>query len=416
MRNFFSDLSNFFSVSARCARWLQKGNRHYVAGRYERAQVYYQKILRCRPDDLPALCNHANICFFQKKIMAASEAAERLIAGFPKQACGWSLRGRVRLEQGEYAAAEADLRQAVKLAPDDFWNWNYLSQALQKNGRGAEALNAAYRAVELSSGEDSQHLNLAYAIYEITLEKGRETALPTVEKWRRKYGENPIVRQSCGAFFQDRNYTRCDPVYVEKIFDNFASGFDEILASLAYQSPRQIAATVRRRMQVNPAQKYRILDLGCGTGLCGKALDSLFKKRILNGVDLSAPMLEEARRKGVYDRLEKAEIGQYLNNEKTLSDLIVSADVFTYFGTLDKVFVGVFSALKKDSLFVFSATQNNETNDDYFLHPSGRFAHAQNYLKKTLEKCGFRNIVFEDSLLRLEGEKEVRGWIVSAWK
>lgn len=407
---------NLFSDSARRDFLLQKGNRHYLAGRYEQALKCYRKILRRHPFYLPALCNRANIFFFQKNYAAALADAGLMIAKFPERSCGWSLRGRTRLEQEDFAAAEADLQKALALAPEDFWNHNYLSQALQKNGHFETALEEAYRAVELSGGEDSQHLNLAFAVYEISMENGREKVLPVLRKWRRNYAGNPIVEQSCSAFFGEENCRRCNPVYVEKVFDNFAAGFDEILASLEYDSPRRIAETVRGKMPLSSWQKYRILDLGCGTGLCGKCLDSLFKKRILTGVDLSAPMLEEARRKGVYDRLEKAEIEHYLSGRNDMFDLIVSADVFTYFGMLENVFSGVFSALKKDGFFVFSITRNTENENDFFLHPSGRFAHSRNYLEKTLEKCGFPTPDFVDSVLRREGGKEVRGWVVSARK
>ena len=49
----------------------------------------------------------------------------------------------------------------------------------------------------------------------------------------------------------------------------------------------------------------RVLDLGCGTGLAGEALRR--RAAWLEGVDLSSGMIDQARRKGLYDRLEVAE-------------------------------------------------------------------------------------------------------------
>ena len=49
-----------------------------------------------------------------------------------------------------------------------------------------------------------------------------------------------------------------------------------------------------------------ILDLGCGTGLSGLMLRR--RARHLTGVDLSPEMVEKARARGIYDRLEVGEI------------------------------------------------------------------------------------------------------------
>lgn len=405
-----------FSSSARCAAWLKKGNKYYVAGNYVCALKCYCKILKHSPHHLAALCNHAAACLFLKKYDEAENSAETLVQNFPEQAYGWSLRGRIYMERENYAAAVTDLKHAVKLDSADYWNLNYLSQALQKNGCRREAAAAALQAVELSEGADSQHLNLAYTLYENSLEDGAASIYDILEKWHKKYPQNSIVRQSYNSFFYDEKYMKPDSVYVEKVFDNFAESFDEILGNLEYDSPRQIAEIISRNMCADSMSCCRILDLGCGTGLCGNALDSLFKKRFLCGVDLSAAMLEKARAKGIYNRLEKAEIEQYLSNCSEHYNFVVSGDVLTYFGALEKVFSGVCSVLEKDGYFAFSATKNNLNKRDYFLHFSGRFVHSKKYLEKVLQKSGFRLIEIVDSILRKEGEKNVTGWIILAQK
>lgn len=416
MQSLVHRLIEYFSLTGCRAAWLQKGNKHYIAGNYERALKYYGKILKHNPCHLAALCNHTGACLFLKKYDEAAAGAETLVKNFPEQACGWSLRGRIWLEKENYAAAVADLRHASELDSADYWNYNYLSQALQKNSFRKEAAAAALRAVELSGGEDSQHLNLAYTLYENSLEDGAASVHGILKKWYKKYPHNPIVKQSYNSFFPDEKYAKSDTGYVEKVFDNFAASFDEILHDLEYDSPRQIAEIISRNVRPDTKACWRILDLGCGTGLCGKALDSQFKKRFLCGVDLSAPMLEEARAKGIYNHLEKAEIEQYLGHCSERYNLVVSADVLTYFGVLENVFSGVCSVLEKGGYFAFSSTQNNLNKKDYFLHVSGRFIHSPKYLENVLQKNGFRIVEMVDSVLRREGEKEVLGWIVLARK
>lgn len=91
----------------------------------------------------------------------------------------------------------------------------------------------------------------------------------------------------------------------------------------------------------------RILDAGCGTGLCGDFLKKYASFRGLEGVDLSAGMLREAAAKKVYNKLICREITDWLNNVKARYGLVVSADVFTYIGDLENLFSALFGALKK---------------------------------------------------------------------
>ena len=72
-----------------------------------------------------------------------------------------------------------------------------------------------------------------------------------------------------------------------------------------------------------------MLDLGCGTGLAGAA----FRPHVdwLSGVDLSPAMVDEARRKGLYDQLTVGDIGWFLADEQAASaHLVIAADVFAY--------------------------------------------------------------------------------------
>lgn len=57
---------------------------------------------------------------------------------------------------------------------------------------------------------------------------------------------------------------------------------------------------------LGPLPEGPVVDLGCGSGLAGPALAGL--GRALTGVDASPAMLAEARARGVYDRLDEADI------------------------------------------------------------------------------------------------------------
>src|SRR5439155_9821753 len=81
-----------------------------------------------------------------------------------------------------------------------------------------------------------------------------------------------------------------------------------------------------------------VLDVGCGTGLCGP-LVAQYARRLV-GVDLSAGMLKLAGEKKVYDELVQAELTAYLQQSRDEFDVILTADTLVYFGALEEVVAG----------------------------------------------------------------------------
>lgn len=388
------------------------GNICFVEQNYSDAVKYYRQIQQRSPHNLEAVQNLGEALLRQKKYTDAAVVAEQI----DDENIALLLRAKIAFEQENYSDAESGFVQYLQHCPNDFWTFNLLSQASQKNGHYEQALDSAWQAVELSHGQDSQHLNLAYALYEIALEKGADFVLPYLKKWHQKYADSSIVQQSWHAFFPTADFTKADADYVRLVFDNFADSFDDTLAGLNYAAPQKIAAEIasvwRSRLSVSP----RILDLGCGTGLCAEQLQRLYPKAQILGVDLSEQMLQKAAAKKLYAKLICADIIQFLQTSKNKFDLIVAADVFTYFGALDNVVKLCFSALKKNGILIFSATQNSNHQNDWRQHLSGRFLHSQNYLNCVLKKAGFHAPIFTDCVLRKEAEKDVCGWVVSAIK
>ncbi|NBC31742.1 MAG: methyltransferase domain-containing protein [Alphaproteobacteria bacterium] len=87
------------------------------------------------------------------------------------------------------------------------------------------------------------------------------------------------------------------PGYVAALFDQYAPRFDvKLVERLGYCVPELLAAAIA---ELKPARENdgRVLDLGCGTGLAAEAVRR--RAAWLEGVDLSAGMLDQARRKGL---------------------------------------------------------------------------------------------------------------------
>ena len=130
--------------------------------------------------------------------------------------------------------------------------------------------------------------------------------------------------------------------FVTELFDQCADKFDEHLAgTLKYQAPSLISDAIAGFVSFG---NLDILDLGCGTGLVGERVRPL--ARTLTGVDLSPNMLEQARKRQIYDRLVCGELTEFLQTQAGAFDLVVAGDVFIYIGDLSKVFQGMSRALR----------------------------------------------------------------------
>lgn len=198
--------------------------------------------------------------------------------------------------------------------------------------------------------------------------------------------------------------------YVKALFDAYAADFDKALVErLDYTTPQKLAAMVRAARKVE-GRAGRALDLGCGTGLAGEAIVADFAW--LEGVDLSDGMIEAARAKGVYDRLETGDIMHALHSGAESFDLILAADVLIYFGDLGKAFAAIARRLSVGGFFAFSVERT--TGADWTLQPSLRFAHSADYLLRVLKAAGLELASMEEAILRKDRGADVVGLVAIA--
>ncbi len=198
--------------------------------------------------------------------------------------------------------------------------------------------------------------------------------------------------------------------HVRSIFNQCAENFEAILVEkLAYKTPELLFHLVRPYLVKN----MEILDLGCGTGL-GAVLYRPFAKH-LTGVDISEKMLEKADEKKLYNCLEVFDILQPWAFPKKF-DLIYSADVFVYFGSLDGIIKSAAASLAPGGKIAFSTERLKNDAKDYQLYPSGRYAHSKRYIQNCLGCHGLSQLQLETTQIRKQSGKPVKGFLVVAQK
>jgi ubiquinone/menaquinone biosynthesis C-methylase UbiE len=124
-----------------------------------------------------------------------------------------------------------------------------------------------------------------------------------------------------------------DPREVADHYDEWAGSYDDDLVAWSYQAPEVVAKTVVTR-QPNAAS---LLDIGCGTGLVGKALRTLGCTARITGLDISQTSLRVADQTGAYDQLEVADLQQRLDIEDNAFDVLVCVGVMTYLPDVEAV-------------------------------------------------------------------------------
>jgi predicted TPR repeat methyltransferase len=122
---------------------------------------------------------------------------------------------------------------------------------------------------------------------------------------------------------------RASDDFVCSTFDGFADSFDRSLESLHYRAPQLLRDALVASGLLPCPGSFRILDLGCGTGLCGPLLQLQALRLVV--VDLSTMMLSKAAARGVYDQLNRAELTAWLAACAERFDVAVAADVLCYF-------------------------------------------------------------------------------------
>jgi len=231
----------------------------------------------------------------------------------------------------------------------------------------------------------------------------------TAARWYQRYldlePEEPEAMHMLSAMGALQTPDRASEGYIKILFDRFAPDFDELLQDdLDYRVPTLIYNTIEHYLNSQKAN-LEILDLGCGTGLCGEAVKQ-FSSRI-DGVDLSVQMLKKAKQKLVYNNLINSDVLSYLKSANRTYDIVLAADVFVYFGALEALFSSLNKVVKPRGLILFSL--EIQRSSGFSLMSSGRYSHSRPYVRKAADQVGFTEILVKSETLRLEYGEPVWG-------
>ena len=282
-----------------------------------------------------------------------------------------------RAKRGDLDGAADILRQAVELAPAFATAWFALGAIRDVQGDRAGAI-AAFCAARDADAEDYHGARLH------------------------------LARLGAGEATPEMTET-----YVRRLFDQHAPAFDAMmLERLDYRGPQLLLAAVRALV----GERLRfgaMLDLGCGTGLGGAAFRPFVDWLV--GIDLSPAMIDQARQKGLYDRLVACDLLQFLHDEAAGAaqyHLVLAADVFVYCADLRPIAAAAAGALAPGGLFAFTVETHAGTG--VLLRDTLRYAHAAAAVREALQHAGLRPLALDCASTRTEKGEPVAGLVVVA--
>jgi predicted TPR repeat methyltransferase len=377
-------------------------------------------------------------------LTAAEEAYRIAIEQDPKSPVAWQVLGLLKQEQRDYSGAVDCLKACIKIGGGDAALLANLGKLCYQIGRfpeahdayrraaGLDMANLHYRRMNRRSGFlramiQNQPVDAAITDFRNSFSFEDREPERELEEWfgsafsvlsgfghleaaarvghkrLELWPANPSVTYLLKAVTGDAAVDRSPPEYVVEHFDSFAEGFDaQLVGALGYDIPQKLFAAVRKHAAAG--QQYEALDAGCGTGLCAP----LFKPicRTLVGVDLSPKMLEQAQQRNIYDQLICEDLLTFLLRSPAAHDLVIAADILIYFGDLTAILAATAAALRPGGLFAFST--ESRPGSGYRIQPSGRFAHAAEYVRNLAAKQ-FEPVDFIETTIRLEASHRLPG-------
>jgi len=349
---------------------FERGNVFSDSGRHTEAVADYQRALALKPD--------------------YPEAHYRL--------------GLAWRDQDRFTEAAASYHRALELRPGYVEVWNNLGAVQQLTGQFDEALASYRRALDLGPRMSQPYLNLGRLLERLGDRPGAaRTYALAVDR-----GIDPDTFRHLLHAAQGFTTARAPANYARNVFDHFAEHFDrQLVDELGYRIPQILAARVKAR---SPRSDLRVLDLGCGTGLCGVHIHD--HAGVLTGVDLSEGMLTKARARDIYDELIQCDLAEYLATAPAGTfDAALAADVFIYLGDLAQIFRDVARVLIGGGIFAFSIEEARDADGEFVLQPSGRYAQSVSYIRRLAAQAGLQEAEAFPEVIRGQAGHETNGYV-----
>jgi len=364
---------------------LELAKQHFLAGiaqfetqQYEAALAAFEQAAALAPERASVQFNLGTTLFHLGRHDDAIVALNKSLAADAQQAPAWFTLGLCRLALEDWPAASQALQRGLALAPEAANIWLTLAQCQLRQNDVVSALDAMRSATRAAPNDPQPWSELGGLLREI----GQYEEAAHCFEQAIQHGADPELHAYYLAAVRPGSPVPAPPKhYAQALFDGYASDFQtHLVEALNYRAHTTLLQPLLEKGRRYPSA----LDLGCGTGLCAPLLQQICDR--IEGVDVSAAMVQQARQSGLYQSVSQDDLLPWLRSRDTPADLIVAADVFIYVGELNEVFAEVARLLSPQGCFAFSVEASED--EGLRLLPSLRYAHSEHYIRELAGRHG----------------------------
>ncbi len=401
-------MSEAYYTKGEAAYHNHEGRMLYLQGKYEAAIPCFEQALQYNPLLWEVHYNLAHSLVQVNAFEAAISHYQTVLELSPDHAKAILHLGLLNIQLQNYPEAISYLYASLELDPNNIDAMHQLANAYLNTG-DLENAKIRYQAALKLQPDMPQiaevHHNLAILYLR---ENTQILALTHFSEALTLDPQNDTARHMIMALKGELS-PQAPSDYVANLFNQYAPHYNQHMRETLYYQVPGLLRNAIGRTQGTHAKACRILDLGCGTGLCGIYFRDMALELI--GVDLASEMIAEAEKlEGCYDALVLSDINTYLNAEGLAPfDLILAADVLVYTGDLDPIFENVLKHLRPKGRFAFSIELLENNNHFFNLQPTGRYAHSSQYIQMLAHKHQLNILLAESIIPRLHEGRPVNG-------
>jgi predicted TPR repeat methyltransferase len=405
------------------------------------AMAEYRKAVDIKPTDPGALTNLGNALREIGNIEEAEVFYRRALAVKQDHVEANNNLGMMLSERGQHSEAIACYRKALAVNPKFVDALNNSAVATRRAGNAREAIELWKQAIALKPNYVEAHVHLADTLADLgTVEEARQHALvadaldvpprsavlfalgialarcgireSAIIRLRQCVADDPLDRYGAllalAALKEEPVPERASDAFIDRLYAICPDRWDNVAGPYPYRGAEVVSDKVI-------GDRLDVLDAGCGTGLVGTLLRSRSSRLV--GIDLSASMLELAKRKNVYDELHKGDLLSFMRARPQSFDVVTCAATLIHFGDLGPPFAAAGSALRAGGALIFTVFPNGQDANvsvaalDGFGQ-GGCFLHGRSHIANKAMANGFKVETIEDAIHEYKNGSPIMSLVV----